>query len=106
MSDYWQVALSQRLTRRRGLAAVGAGALGAAFLAACGGSDSSSSGSSNTPKVFTQPADTSKTAKKGGVLKRNVAAEAPSLDPHQNFAPVVPFYETVYGRLLGFKPGV
>jgi peptide/nickel transport system substrate-binding protein len=107
MSDYWRSALSQRLTRRRGIAAVGAGALGAAFLAACGGSDSSSSSAtSSAPKAFTQPEDTSKSAKRGGVLKRNVAAEAPSLDPHQNFAPVVPFYETVYGRLLGFKPGI
>src|SRR5215207_4838224 len=109
MSDYWNQALSQRFTRRRGLTAVSAGALGAAFLAACGGSDSGSSGGAKKLEVsslLVQPVDSLKSAKRGGVLKRNVSADPASLDPQQNFAPAVPFYESVLGRLVGFKPGV
>ena len=107
-SDYWKNLTRKRLTRRRALIGAGGAAAGAAFLAACGGSESgpSSGAGAESPKAFTQPADTSKQATRGGILTRNVAAEAPSLDPHQNFAPVVPFYETIYGRLLGFKPGI
>ena len=42
-SNYWDNLLDKRLSRRRALAATSAGALGAAFLAACGG-DSGGSG--------------------------------------------------------------
>jgi ABC-type transport system substrate-binding protein len=89
------------------LAAGGAG-LGAAFLAACGGGEEGDTGGGkqDTSGLLTQPSDTGKQAKRGGVLKRNIAADLPNLDPHQNNAPVVPFYETVVGRLLGFKPGI
>ena len=41
-ASYWNRFTQSRITRRRGLAAAGAGALGAAFLAACGGDDSGS----------------------------------------------------------------
>lgn len=108
MSDsYWQDTVTRRISRRRALIATGGTAASAAFLAACGGGDSGSGGGTKESSgLLTKPADTSKQAKRGGILRRNLAAEAPSLDPHQNFAPVVPFYETVYGRLMGFKPGI
>src|SRR5262249_42452095 len=91
------------------IVATGAGALGAAFLAACGGSSNKggSGGSSKAPvsSLLTVPVDTTKDAKRGGTLKRNVSADVPNLDPMQNPAAAVPFTETVMGRLLGFKPG-
>jgi hypothetical protein len=40
---YWNGILTRRLNRRRALAATGATALGAAFLAACGGTDGGTS---------------------------------------------------------------
>ncbi|HLF79497.1 MAG TPA: ABC transporter substrate-binding protein [Dehalococcoidia bacterium] len=107
--NYWQQALARRTSRRRAIVATGAVTASAAFLAACGGSDSGGDGGEGKQKasgLLATPSDTSKQAKRGGILRRNVNAEAPSLDPHQNFAPVVPFYETVVGRLLGFKPGI
>ncbi|HWO72981.1 MAG TPA: ABC transporter substrate-binding protein [Dehalococcoidia bacterium] len=104
---YWQGALETRIRRRRALIASGAALAGAALAAACGGEeDSWEEGPKDTSGLLTKPVDTTKQARRGGVLKRNVSADAPSLDPHQNFAPVVPFYETVMGRLVGFKPGI
>ena len=41
MQNYWASMTSNRLSRRRALQTTGAGVLGAAFLAACGGSDDS-----------------------------------------------------------------
>ena len=110
MADYWTKALSQRVSRRRGITAVGAASLGAAFLAACGGgsdssSDSGGGGKQQVSSLLTKPVDQTKEAKRGGTLKRNVSADVPNLDPMQNLAPAVPFTETVMGRLLGFKPG-
>ena len=37
--SYWDQVLSKRISRRRGLAGVGAGTAAAALLAACGGDD-------------------------------------------------------------------
>ena len=42
--SYWSRFKDSRMSRRRALALTGGTALGAAFLAACGGSDSSSRG--------------------------------------------------------------
>ena len=107
MANYWNQALTQRVTRRRGITTVGAGALGAAFLAACGGgSDSGSDGGKSSQPVsslLTKPVDQTKEAKRGGTLKRNVSADVPNLDPMQNLAPAVPFTETVMGRLAGLQ---
>ncbi len=110
MQGYWNRVLNRQISRRRAITATGAAAAGAAFLAACGGSSSSSSsggggGSQPVSSLLTKPVDTTKDAKRGGTLKRNVSADVPNLDPMQNLAPAVPFTETVCGRLLGFKPG-
>jgi peptide/nickel transport system substrate-binding protein len=108
-ASYWHDTLSRRLSRRRAIVVAGGSTAGAAFLAACGGG-SDSGGEAKTTKdssgLLVQPVDTSKQAKRGGILKRNLASDLPNLDPHQNNAPVVPFYETVMGRLLGFKAGI
>src|SRR3954465_15963650 len=89
-NGYWDKALGRRIGRRRGLAATGAGALGAAFLAACGGSDSGSasssggSGSKDKSGLVSESVDTSKSAKRGGTLKFCSTGDAPSLDPITN----------------------
>ena len=78
MSSYW----SNRVSRRRAIGTVGAGALGAAFLAACGGSssdsgnkDSGSSASSDKSGLVYEPTDTSASAKPGGTIKTVYTAD-------------------------------
>jgi dipeptide transport system substrate-binding protein len=71
--SYWSRFTESRLSRRRALTLTGGTALGAAFLAACGGSDSDSGGgSSSGPKdnsgLLTQMKDQTSQAKRGGVL--------------------------------------
>lgn len=73
--NYWANLTSNRLSRRRALVATGAGALGAAFLAACGGSDDSGGGKSSGPAVkkdtsglLATPKDDSSVRKRGGQL--------------------------------------
>ncbi len=111
MSDYWTRILNQRVTRRRGIAGSAAAGLSAAFLAACGGSSSKSSSTSkgapglkDASGLVTQPVDTTKDAKKGGVLKRNSAGDG-SLDPNQSVGQTSPFLELSYSRLITWKPG-
>src|SRR3954464_7777619 len=79
---YWSNVLNNRIGRRRAMVATGATALGAAFLAACGGGDSggSSGGSKESNSLVAKPVDTSKQAKKGGVLKDRNFGDPPSLD--------------------------
>ena len=72
--DYWQTLTSNRISRRRGLAVTSAGVVGAAFLAACGGSDSGSSsssggsGSKDKSGLVSESVDTTKSA--NGRLRR------------------------------------
>src|SRR5436190_16967888 len=74
-SNYWSSMTSNRLSRRRALQATGAGVLGAAFLAACGGSDdngSKSSGSTakkDTSGLLANPTNDSAQRKRGGELR-------------------------------------
>ncbi|HEY7466264.1 MAG TPA: ABC transporter substrate-binding protein [Dehalococcoidia bacterium] len=109
MTDgYWQSALRKRISRRRTLIASGGVLASAAFVAACGGDDDSG-GDTGEPKdtsgLLAKPVDTTSQAKRGGTYKYFRTADSPSLDPHQNYTALVPFYETVMGRLVGFKPG-
>src|SRR6187401_593963 len=87
MSDYWRKLLDQRVYRRRAMLATGGFAAGAAFLAACGGSDDKSSGGDSALSsggdaskpdrsgLVAKPEDTSKSAKRGGVYKWSSASE-------------------------------
>ncbi|HLF78646.1 MAG TPA: hypothetical protein VJB57_14285, partial [Dehalococcoidia bacterium] len=90
MSDnYWARTLRSRIGRRRAMVATGAGALGAAFLAACGGDDGGG-GETKAPAakkdasgLLYQPVDTTKQAVKGGIYE-NFAASAPQgFDPYR-----------------------
>src|SRR6476620_1395183 len=91
-NDYWSRILENRIGRRRAIAATGATALGAAFLAACGGSnDSGGSGggsSKDVSGVVVKPSDSFKEAKRGGIIKDRNTADPPTYDAHQAIAPL------------------
>ena len=82
--NYWTKVLSQRLSRRRTLAITGAGALGAAFLAACGDDDEDSSsgdsGSEGSGLAY-KPVDTTRSAQKGGIMVGAFSNEPLNYDP-------------------------
>jgi peptide/nickel transport system substrate-binding protein len=103
-NGYWSSVLDKRVGRRRAMVATGATALGAAFLAACGGSDSGG-GSKESNKLVVAPSDTSKTAKKGGVLKDRNFGDPPSLDVIQATVSWNPFGFSVYNTLVAPEPG-
>ena len=70
-SGFWSQASAQRVSRRRALIASGGLGLGAAFLAACGGSDSGGSttntkDSSGNNSQVAKNVDTTAQAKRGG----------------------------------------
>src|SRR4051812_8600162 len=104
---YWNSLLNNRIGRRRAMVATGATALGAAFLAACGGGDSggSSGGSKESNSLVAKPVDTSKQAKKGGVLKDRNFGDPPSLDVIQATVSWNPFGFGVYSSLVQPAPG-
>jgi peptide/nickel transport system substrate-binding protein len=77
----WTRIASSRPSRRRALAATGASALGAAFLAACGGSGSTKEETSDKSGLLSKNADTTKQAKVGGTWKSSYARDATSFDP-------------------------
>src|SRR3954471_19941767 len=108
--DYWSAIGAHRLSRRRALVTTGAGALGAAFLAACGGSDSdkgsSSSGGGNKSALVTTPVDTSKTAKRGGTNKWFLNSEPAGFDLHVGGNPKNNPKNLVYSNLVSAKPGL
>lgn len=82
MSDnYWTETLQHRLSRRRALVTTGAGALGAAFLAACGGGDSGGGALKDKSGLIYTPVDTTKNAQKGGILVSAFAVEPLNYDP-------------------------
>jgi peptide/nickel transport system substrate-binding protein len=105
LDNYW----STRITRRRTLATVGAGALGAAFLAACGGSDSGSGTKQGetrkAPGLLFEPVDTSKQATKGGTWQAFVGSEPQGFDPYRGDNITFQHTEHVYQRLVSYKQG-
>src|SRR6186713_2234549 len=86
MDNYWDKLTASRVTRRRAMIATSAGAMGAAFLAACGGSDSGSGGSSGGgdkggSSAVNKPEDTLKEAKRGGTIKDRTFGDVSTQDP-------------------------
>src|SRR5688572_29319171 len=103
--SYWARVLNQRTSRRRALAATGGAAAAATLFAACGGSDDGGNEEAAN-SVLTQPVDTTKQAKRGGIIKdRLPLGDPPTLDvltannPHNAVGP------HVYSSLLQTKPG-
>jgi peptide/nickel transport system substrate-binding protein len=102
--NYWSTVLNQRVRRRRALAATGATATGALLLAACGGKDSDTEGDASG--LVTPPVDTTKQAKRGGILKDRNFTDAPSLSTATgagNFSN--PISGKVYNTLFRAKTG-
>jgi peptide/nickel transport system substrate-binding protein len=104
--NYWSKLTSQRLSRRRALAATGVTATAAALLAACGGGGKSSgSGGGDKSSLVAQPVDTLKQAKRTSTLKSRNFADPASLDVTTPNNPITPFYDAVYNCLVVFQPG-
>jgi ABC-type transport system substrate-binding protein len=106
--NYWARTLDTRLPRRRALAATSAGALSAAFLAACGGSDNkgASKGPIDTSGLLYTPVDTTKSAVKGGIWANTIG------NPTDGFTPYIGgnsislnHVNHMYQRLLSYKNG-
>ena len=124
MNSYWNRVLDRRITRRRALAATGATAMGAAFLAACGGGGDGDGDSGVTPgggdpgasgnvifgKNAWRLADETSSALPGGVYKGKMDGEhAGHFDPLSSLAPSeVPSGGHIYEALMAKNatPGV
>src|SRR5215207_7946985 len=109
-NSYWEKALSSRIGRRRALVATGAGAMGAAFLAACGGGADGGSGGGGekveTSSLLAKREDTSSRAKSGGTLITTNPADPPHFDPHLLTLPAAMATSLIYNKLFSVKPGV
>ena len=79
MAEYWDRFANSRVTRRRAIASAGGAALGAAFLAACGGGETGSTQSDKSSLVVA-PVDTSASAKPGGTIKHWADGDAVHFD--------------------------
>jgi len=99
--SYWQGVLKGRISRRRALAASATGALGAAFLAACGGADDE--GSKDSSGLLTKVEDTTKNAKPGGTWLSPLASDTLGLDPY-SVAIGSAQAPWAYSRLVLYKP--
>ncbi len=108
--SYWTAILDHRISRRHALAASGAMTASAAFLAACGGNDNkkgaASSDNADKSGLITKAADTSKQAKRGGVVKWFAPNEPAHLDVQMDQASMNQHKNLVYGHYVNEKPGV
>src|SRR5438067_173341 len=104
--SYWSQVSSERITRRRALVVSAASAAVAGLLAACSGTNSKSSstpGGSNS--LVAQPVDTTKQAKRGGLIKDRTFADPPTLDILTQNNPLGVLNMHAYNLLTQFKPG-
>ena len=92
-STYWEKLERQRITRRRMLAATGAGAAGLALAAACG-----DSGGDGDPDATDEP--DAEAPRYGGRYQLGFAATIDTLDPHLSIAAGVAFFPRIYNLLV------
>ena len=104
-TSYWEKFAQGRLSRRRALAATGATAAGAALLAACGGGDDGGSKEEASGLIATKE-DTTKQAKRGGVLKMTNPADPPHFDPQLLTLPAAAATSFIFTKLMKVKPGI
>ena len=104
-SYYWRNVFTARISRRRVLSVSAAG-LSATLLAACGSSGSSSAGAKgNGASLVSQPVDSLKTAKRGGVLKDRTYSDTPTFDMFNANSPWNSAGPMVYNSLVQTRPG-
>ena len=101
--SYWDGTHAARLTRRRAIAVTGAATAGAALLAACGGDDAS--GGRDASSLVDEARDTSRQAKRGGVNKWFLTADAAGFDLHVGGAPKNNPKNLTVSNLVSAKPG-
>ena len=101
-TGYWASVTDRRLSRRRALAATGAGVAGAALLAACG-SDSGGGNGSDSSGLVSKPVDTSKQMVRGGTMKTYWDADISDYNVHftRNAGQSIP--NNVYSRFIQMK---
>src|SRR3954471_9316 len=109
-STYWRQVVTSRISRRRSLG-IASGAAAAAFLAACGGSNTDSTSSGGTPgadnsSLAIKAIDTTKQARRGGVLNWFTTSESPNMDVSTANLSNNDKLLLVYNTLLQVKPGV
>jgi len=105
-TSYWAKTVTARISRRRALAALGAGSAAAAFLAACGSNEGGGGGEEGGASgLVAKPVDTLKEAKAGGVLKDYCTSEPSHLDAMFPLASMNFQARNVYGTLLKEEPG-
>lgn len=120
-ATYWQRTLKQRIGRRRALAGLAGTASAAAFLVACGGDDEddaagtstgsslstsqATSSSAASSSLVSDPVDTTKEARRGGVNKWFLTAEPAGFDLHVGGAPKNNPKNLVVSNLVSAKPG-
>src|SRR6266508_2058480 len=102
--NYWSLALARSPGRRRILVASGLAAGGAASFVACGGGTPKPSTPKDASGLLTNPQDTTGSAKRGGILKRNGTGEG-SLDPNLSVSGVSAYHELGNARLFTLEPG-
>src|SRR3712207_3827630 len=105
MDGYWARFTEQRATRRRALVLTGATAAGAAFLAACGGGESGNGDGKGSSGIVTQPVDTLKSAKRGGVMKDRIHGDVATFDPFTANNTLNAIEGMTNSSLVLFKPG-
>jgi len=100
--NYWSGLLSHRLNRRRSLALAAVATAATSLLVACGGEERNrDSGASG---LVTTPEDTSKQAKRGGVMLSLRDREVDTSDPYFR-SRTQPGTALTYSRLFRQKPG-
>jgi len=103
--SYWNRSGDGRMSRRRFVAAGGGVGAAALFLAACGGGDSNGPSKTAKSDLVATASDTTKQAKRGGVLKDRPFGAPSSLDGLEPQSPWNAIGPMVYSALVKFEPG-
>src|SRR6266542_5152855 len=103
--SYWSLVLKERIGRRRAIAGIGGSAAGAALLIACGGG-SSKPKQENVSSLVAVPADTTKSAVRGGALSLRRSADVTHFDPFVPLGNAGLPTTSIFSRLIRLKPGL